>query len=151
MAMDVWETIKKDHRTVEDLFKKMKETSARAVKSREQLFEKIRTEFEVHAQAEEKAVYPALKKLEGTKDRVGEAVSEHNEARKLIRAMARMDKASEEWLEKCEELEQNIQHHVEEEENEIIPAAQEEMDEEKADELLEKFKSVKQQAMKAAE
>jgi hemerythrin-like domain-containing protein len=137
---DVVDRIEHDHREVEQLFAAFKQTKAKA-KAVE-----ICDELDKHTRAEEKAVYPVLAdELSDEKSKVKEAENEHKEARQLI-GQVRNTRNEDHLTELMAQLEQAVQHHVQEEENEILPKARRELPAQELDDLGAKFEEAKQRA-----
>jgi iron-sulfur cluster repair protein YtfE (RIC family) len=61
VAMDALSLLKEDHDKVKKMLKDLDSTTERGVKTREQLFNKIKQELEIHEAIEEEIFYPALK------------------------------------------------------------------------------------------
>lgn len=74
--MDAIALTKKDHRTVEDLFKRYQKLGPRALKSKQRLVERLTKELSIHAAIEEQLLYPALHRA-SSDGMVEEALSEH--------------------------------------------------------------------------
>ena len=84
--MNAIELLKKDHKTVKSLLAKLMDTTERAIKTRSELLEKIRTEVSIHTTLEEELFYPAFNKA-GAKDEakmVAEAKEEHRAVEELV-------------------------------------------------------------------
>ena len=114
---NVIDLIKHDHREVEDLFAKFSSTQDASVA------EQICEELDRHAAAEEQAVYPVFgKEVPGAKSLVEEGAEEHAEACQLI-GRIRQTKDPDHLNDLVAELEKAIQHHVSEEESELLPKA----------------------------
>src|SRR5919198_2484575 len=120
--MDIYSLIKKDHQEVASLFRRLKAAEGFSETS-EQLFAQLREELELHAHAEERVWYPALREAEGAQELVAEALDEHELVRDLLDelAVSRMD--DEAWNEKLEVLEEHVEDHIEEEEGDIFDVA----------------------------
>lgn len=102
-----------DHREVEDLFEKFEKAKGAAAKQK--IVKNICTELKVHAQIEEEIFYPALRgKVE--EDMLDEATVEHDGAKLLINDLesAAPDEAF--YDAKVMVLQEQIEHHVKEEE-----------------------------------
>ena len=117
--MNALELLKQDHRKVSELFDKVEATESE--KEHERLFEQIRTELETHTHIEETVLYPAFQKHEELKDIVLEAYEEHKQVKTLIREIGRLSDGSERFDAKLKVMGENVEHHVEEEENEMFP------------------------------
>jgi hemerythrin superfamily protein len=115
--------IRQDHRKVEGLFKKFEQTKGAQAKRR--LAENAMAELEVHAALEEEIFYPAVKKEVDDGSMVQEAIEEHQTVKQLISELKGMDETDEEFESQFSQLVENVQHHVEEEENEMLPKAEE--------------------------
>ena len=115
--------IRQDHKKVEGLFKKFEQTKGAQAKRR--LAENAMAELEVHAALEEEIFYPAVKKEVDDGSMVQEAIEEHQTVKQLISELKGMDEADEEFESQFSQLVENVQHHVEEEENEMLPKAEE--------------------------
>ena len=65
--MDALKLLKKDHDEVKKMLKDLEATTDRAVKTRQDLFGRLRFSLTVHEQMEETVLYPALKEHEETR------------------------------------------------------------------------------------
>ena len=144
--MAIWQTIKDDHDTVEALFEQI--DACEEAEERTQLIAQLKTELEAHSEGEEKAVYPELKKIDELKDMVAHSLEEHDKVAKLLQRIVKADE--EEQAKLLAELEEAVQDHVEEEEDEIIPIAEKEIDEEKAKDMLSRFEAAKKAMARTA-
>jgi DNA phosphorothioation-dependent restriction protein DptG len=133
--MNVFDLLKADHKLVADILEKLEKTTERAVKTRQELFEKLNQELGAHAYAEEKVLYPAVKEIDGARDLGFEAVEEHHVVKILLEELAAMPPDSEVWTAKLAVLKENVSHHVKEEEQELFPKARKAMSREEAEEL----------------
>lgn len=117
---NIFVLLKKDHRTVEDLFKKIEKTSEKAPSKKLSLYSKLKEEITRHSHGEESAIYPLLKEDSKTEDIGWESVEEHSVVKYLL---SRIDAASPEtpdWKALVTVLKEVIEHHVEEEESEMF-------------------------------
>lgn len=89
-------------------------------------------ESEVHTQLEEQIFYPAMQEDAGKKDRklVAESIAEHEVVKGLIQELKKLDPEDEQFDAKFKVLTENVEHHIEEEEDEMFPDAEEELGEE---------------------
>ena len=115
--------IRQDHKKVEGLFKKFEQTKGAQAKRR--LAENAMAELEVHAALEEEIFYPAVKREVDDGAMVQEALEEHQTVKQLISELKGMEEADDEFESQFSELVENVQHHVEEEENEMLPKVEE--------------------------
>ena len=108
--------LKADHREVEDLFAKYEKASGDGRKQK--LAEQICMELSVHAKIEEEIFYPACEgKVE--EDLLKEAYVEHDAAKLLIAQIEAGGPSDEFYDAKMTVLQEEIEHHVEEEEKRV--------------------------------
>ena len=116
--------IRQDHKKVEGLFNKFEQTQGADAKRR--LAENAMAELEVHAALEEEIFYPAVEReIENGASMISEAREEHQTVKQLIAELKGMEETDEEFESQFSELVENVQHHVEEEENEMLPKVEE--------------------------
>ena len=121
--MDALELLKQDHQNVKELFQQADGTQDS--NERKQLFNQIEAELEIHAHIEETVFYPALEEREELKDMVAEAREEHQEVKALLEEMEDLPSDNDEFDSKLQELQETVEHHVEEEEGEMFPKVRE--------------------------
>ena len=137
---DVVELIERDHREVEQLFADFKASRDTSVAN------KICDELTKHTYGEEQAVYPVVAdKLDGGAQLAREGENEHKEARQLI-GRVRNTTDADHLAELMSELEQAIQHHVSEEENEMLPKARRAISADELDDMGRSFEAAKDAA-----
>lgn len=145
--MDAFNLLKTDHRKVEELFDQLESARGQA---KLRLFAQIKMELDLHTHLEEKFFYPALEEPRETHELALEAYEEHDVVKKLLREMSRGKNANEEWQAQAKVLRENVEHHVEEEENELFPKAQSVLSEEEVDELGELMAAEKNRKERSA-
>jgi len=116
-SQDAIALLKQDHRTVEDLFSNFEKASGEGRK--QQLAERICLELSVHAAIEEEIFYPACEgKVED--DLLKESYVEHDAAKLLIAEISAGSGEGDEFFDaKVKVLQEEIEHHVEEEEKRL--------------------------------
>ena len=112
-----------DHRQFEALFKEGADTTERAVKGRTEVLNKLTKGLTVHEAIEEKILYPALEPHAEAHDLVLESFQEHHVADILIKELHQLKKDDEKWGAKFKVLQENIEHHITEEERKMFPVA----------------------------
>ena len=119
-AIDLLES---QHREVEKLFAAFEKASKA---KRRDIFLQIADKMAVHATIEEKHFYPAANSEE-TEDILAESVEEHLSVKRLIADL--LEEEDDEVLEaKVTVIREQIEHHVEEEENELFPRVEDQLD-----------------------
>lgn len=119
---DAIAVLKADHRRVSDLFDKFEGLGDRAHKTRESTVEKIIEELSVHAGIEESVFYPALRArfaASGDGD-VLEALEEHHVVKLLLNELQAMSSTDERYTAKVTVLREVVDHHVDEEEDQLF-------------------------------
>ncbi len=148
--MDAIELLKQDHEKVSGIFEKLEPTTEQAVKTREELFAKLKNELDVHARIEEQIFYPAIKEAEETHDITLEAYEEHHVVKQLLAELEALPVTDESWGAKLKVLQENVEHHVEEEEGEMFKGARKVLSQEQIDELGARMEAAKKQEKTAA-
>ncbi|GAA6130940.1 hemerythrin domain-containing protein [Halopseudomonas sabulinigri] len=150
--MNAIDLLKKDHTTVKSLLAKLTDTTERAIKTRSELLEKIRTEVSIHTTLEEELFYPAFNKA-GAKDEakmVAEAKEEHRAVEELVLPdLFKTDPGSINFSGRMKVLKELLEHHIEEEEEEMFKDAAKLMSKDQLLELGKKMEE-KQRQLKAA-
>lgn len=147
--MNVFEVLKQDHQKAREIFGKIAETSNGATKTREDLFNKLKTELLAHAHAEEKHFYPMLKNKEAVGDLVKEGIHEHHDVERKLKSLEGKPTNNDEWLKSVEQLKEAVEHHVKEEEQEIFPKAQRILEARQVDDLGDRIKQAEAQEKKS--
>lgn len=147
--MSIINVFKKDHETVKHILQTLKDTTERAVKTRQENFEKLVKEFTIHGDFEEKFFYPLLKDKSATHDLVLEAYEEHHEAKLILEEIKRLAPDDERWIAKLTVVKENIEHHIKEEENSLFPKAKNLIAEPELVQLENEYKLFKQKAKNA--
>lgn len=112
-SQDAIALLKADHREVEELFEKFEKASG--ADRKQKLAQQICLELSVHAQIEEEIFYPACEgKVE--EDLLKESYVEHDGAKVLIAEIIKGEPSDEFYDAKVKVLQEEIEHHVEEEE-----------------------------------
>jgi len=148
--MNAIELLKNDHDKVESIFEKLEPTTERAVKTREELFTQLKQELDVHAHIEEKIFYPAIKDAAATRAITLEGYEEHHVVKILLGELAAMPVDTEQWTAKLKVLKENVEHHVEEEEDEMFVSARKVLSKEEIEELGARMEAEKKNQLSKA-
>src|ERR1051325_1837880 len=138
--MDAFELLKADHKKVNELFDELEAATGNAKLS---VFNQIKTELELHTHIEEKIFYPALEKPEETHDLTLEAYEEHKAVKTLLTELSGARTANDEWQAKAKVLRENVEHHVDEEENELFDKADDALSDEEIEALGQRMEAEK--------
>jgi hemerythrin superfamily protein len=122
-GMDALKLLTRDHREVEQLFKRFEQAKDEDKKGA--LAARICRLLQVHAQIEEELFYPAARDRIEDEDLVEEALVEHQAAKDLIEKIQRAQAGGQSFDAQVKDLQEQVQHHVQEEERELFPEARE--------------------------
>jgi hemerythrin-like domain-containing protein len=147
--VDALKLLREDHEKVKRMLDRLESTTERGMKTREELFLKIKEELTVHEAIEEEIFYPALKEHAKAKEIVLEAYEEHNVVDMVMAELERTPFDDETWGAKATVMKENIEHHIEEEEGEMFKQARDLFDRETLEALGAEMESRKQQLMAA--
>jgi hemerythrin superfamily protein len=134
MASDAVTLIKNDHRLMEQLFAQLKTGDG----DRRALVAEVEARLSAHARAEEAAVYPIIATAAGEKDEVEHGTYEHLEAEHKLRKVRNLID-SPHFDQALEEFVAAVDHHVQEEESELLPALKKASDKKTLDRLGAEF------------
>ncbi len=118
-TMDAITLLTQDHKKVKELFRKFEELGKRGVKSKQKVAEQIRHELVVHTAIEEEIFYPAAQ--DHAEEMVAEAIEEHNVVDRLLLEIRDLSPEDEAFEAKMTVMMENVEHHADEEENELFP------------------------------
>lgn len=144
--MDATELLKRQHAEVKELFGQFK--GAQDEEDKRSLFEEIADRLAAHSEIEEKLFYPAVCVGE-LMEVLEEAVEEHLSIKRLIADLLELNATDETFDAKMKVLRQQVEHHVEEEEGELLPKVKRNFDARELDilgaEMEAMFNEVKSQ------
>ena len=120
-ANAVVEMLKEDHEKVKGLFEEFKETEGR---EKAEIAKTVIQDLEVHADLEERLIYPAIRQEIEADDMMNEAVEEHHLVHVLIAELKKLKPSDERFDAKFNVLGELVKHHIEEEEGEMFPQAE---------------------------
>ena len=131
-----------DHRVVDGYFQKIKENEDR---NHQQTYKKIQFELDAHAHIEETIFYPYL--LEhGDKELrkiVREGIEEHRQVKLFLAELDELSGDNERFKAKLKVLMEDVEHHVEEEEDEMFPMVEDQVPREVLEKLATQMEKEK--------
>ena len=145
--MEATALLTKDHAAVKALFKKYEAAADSAEQTKQSLFDNIQAELDVHAAIEEQIFYPAVQEGRSAevKDMVLEALEEHKVVKTLLEEIAALTPVDDEFDAKMKVLQENVEHHADEEETEMFPEARKQLSEEIRNELGARMETRKEE------
>lgn len=145
--MDALSLLTADHNRVRGLFTRFraaeeeKDTALMA-----ELAGKIVTELAVHTTIEEEIFYPAVKQAgEELKDSVDEGLEEHHVVETLMGEIEELTPDDDAWVAKMKVMVESVEHHAEEEEQELFPETRKRFDAAALEELGARLEARKAQ------
>ena len=147
--MDPFKLLKEDHSKVKSLFREYEDAGDRAFRSKERIARLVFEELALHEQIEEEVFYPAVR---GGASKQGveivlEGYEEHHVVDLLIDELKGMSAEDENYDAKFKVLTENVEHHIEEEEDEMFHEARKALGR-TADDVGDRMLELKEQMMK---
>ena len=143
--MSALELLTGDHHRVRGLFTRFKSAKeSDDLGEMTTLAHKILTELEVHTTIEEEIFYPELHDLnDEVHESITEGYEEHKVVKNLMAEISAMEPNTEDWAAKVTVLIENVEHHAEEEEQELFPKVRSNTSAEQRDSLAERMEARK--------
>lgn len=138
--------LKEQHAEVSVL---MKQVKTGGESTRRQLFPKIRQALLAHARAEQQTYYAAIERYEETRAQAADGLREHTQMDDLVQRLDMLPMAGEEWGRTFDDLVRLVEHHVEEEENEMFPMSKKVLSDAQLQEIERRFTAMHEREMKA--
>jgi hemerythrin superfamily protein len=148
--MDVLKLLKDDHDEVKSVFKKIEQAQDAEAN---RLWERLRSMLTVHEELEETLFYPRLKQEKTTEDLILESYQEHHVMDVLIGEISQFEPSDEQWHPKVKVLQENTEHHIEEEEGSLFPKVRKIWDTARREEIgrdMAQMKNERRKEQKAA-
>ena len=142
--MSIYDLIRSDHSKLNGLFDQLEQTSTHDEKKREKLFNELAEELTLHMRAEEDVLYFRLRDADVTQDLIGESCQEHHVVDVLLEELEDLPFTDEKWGPKLTLLRKNMEHHIQEEEDELFSKAGKTMSDEEALLLAQELERAKE-------
>jgi hemerythrin-like domain-containing protein len=145
---DVVELILADHREFERLLRELRNREV----DRAAVLSDLADLLVAHAEAEEREVYPSLKrKAPEEAEEIEHGAEEHAEGHEALLALQRTDASDDEAFEEAlEELSEALTHHLDEEERDVLNAARENVPDDQRASLGEAFLRVRNELLEGS-
>lgn len=154
--MNAIDLLKADHERVKAILTQLSESTERGVKKRTDLLAKLEMEITIHTRLEEEILYPAFKEAGGKEQDIMyyEAKEEHRTVDSLVLPdLKATDPGSLEFSGRVKVVKELLEHHIEEEEEEMFPQAKKLLGNAALEELgaqMEKMKAQHKKDMSAS-
>lgn len=140
--MTILDELKADHRELKAQIRAI--LKAEASKERAALFSRFQSLLTAHSRAEEKVLYRRLEKSEDGKDEALEGTVEHEVADRLVADLSKSRTLeADKWTARCTVLKELLEHHTDEEEDEMFKTARKQFDQATLDKMGEEFRKEK--------
>ncbi len=136
--MTIFEALRKDHDLQRELLKQLVSTSGDTT-LRRNIFEKLKQELKLHADAEERYFYKPLIDSDLTQDHSRHGIAEHHQIDKTIEELEEMEFDSTGWLTVAKRLQEQVLHHLQDEEHKIFQLAGKALTEKSKSDLAEGY------------
>src|SRR6187551_1840744 len=145
--MDALRLLTDDHDKMRKLLDELETTTERGVRTREELFSRIKGELTIHEVIEEEIFYPALKEHPKAKDIVLEAYEEHHVVDQVMAEIDGLPFDDETWGAKLSVMKENVEHHIEEEEDQMWKQARQVFDDSELEQLGARMEARKEELL----
>jgi len=142
MASDAVTLITNDHRRMEQLFDRLRSGHG----DRQQLLDECAARLTAHSHAEEQMVYPEL----ATAGPALHGADEHHSAERMLHDLQRVSPEGPDFDDLLEDFAAAVEHHIEEEETELLPALRDAVTAERLIEIGAGFEAVRIQELAVA-
>ena len=144
--------LKEQHDEVRSLFRQYESSGENAHASRKRLIDEASRQLEIHSELEERIFYPACRELEDEEARkmVGESLEEHLIVKRLIKELRGLAGSDERFEAKASVLKESVEHHADEEEDDLFPPAEKELGDERLEELGAEMERMKMRLTKSS-
>lgn len=141
---DLISVIIADHRAVEQVFIEL-ETGHATPEQRRDLADHVIAELVRHSVAEEQYMYPMAREVLEDGDSIADhEIEEHAEAEQMMKDLEEVNAASAEFDQLMSKLISDIRHHVEDEEQDLLPKLQSACSDEQLQDLGQKVLQAKE-------
>lgn len=148
MAQSVIEILKQEHEMV---LSQLSELSSKGTSSREQKYNSMKENLIPHMIGEEKALYPRLEEDSDMRDMALESIEEHSAVKTLLSQLDSASSSEEDvWVAKLKVIQENVEHHISEEEEKIFPQMQQKMSSDELSSIGSSYEQAKKSAMPMA-
>jgi hemerythrin superfamily protein len=123
--MDATELLRRDHETMDRLFRQLAESRPTDLAARRVLFRMLKSELEAHSRIEEEVFYPAVMRLRSApaRESVRNALEEHQAIDGLLAEIDQMETDDPQFAARLLALRQAVERHVVTEEGALFSEA----------------------------
>ena len=122
LIMTIFEALRQEHEIQRNLIDKLIKTEGKT-EERKKIFEALKHELKIHEDAEEHHFYIPLMEKDQTQEKARHSVAEHHEMDELVEQLEDTEMNASNWLKIAKDLEHQLIHHLDEEEQEVFQMA----------------------------
>lgn len=141
--MNLFDQLVRDHQKLRDLVTSVRHARAATPREISRSFGQLSQELRVHHEAEQKVLFIHLAKLESLGSEALHAVEEHGEHKQLLEMMDDMPSFGTDWWDAFDSLAHDVLHHLDEEERDIFPLAERNLQQATIEELARTYAATK--------
>lgn len=146
----IFEDLKADHNRQRALLKRVGDNPG-SDEPRRDAFETLRLDLQAHAAAEEESLYATMLADPELREDARHSVSEHKEVDDFLGELTELEFGSWDWDQKFAEMRHRYEHHIDEEEEDMFPAAAERLSDAVEDRLARVFEERKPAELERAQ
>ncbi|WP_159843792.1 hemerythrin domain-containing protein [Nocardia sp. CY41] len=147
MTTDAIVLLRDDHKAIRKLFRQFEKAGDDAVDTKGDVVKKIIEALTVHTYLENECMYPEVRKLvPDLEEDILESYEEHHVADVLVTELATMKPDDEHFTAKTTVLIENVDHHIDEEENEWFPKVREQLGRKQLQEIGARMQELRKKA-----
>lgn len=147
MQKNFFKLLIEEHEQVKEILEQLEETDESDIETREQLFKKLKSGLIPHMKAEEAAYYPVLIDEDQSRKQALEAAEEHHAAELILYELEKLSKKNERWGAKLSVFKEILEHHIQEEQEELFDVTREVLDDEAINGVMKNFKKEKENTL----
>jgi iron-sulfur cluster repair protein YtfE (RIC family) len=129
----IYDILSKEHAEVAELIQKATQDNTKNT------FNQIKAKLQPHLLGEEDLLYPQLEENEELIDLVNHAYDEHEEIKTILKELDNSSEGDRSWIAMVHALDKAVNHHVDEEEKKVFPAAQKVLSDDQAREIAKQY------------
>ncbi|MEU5763098.1 hemerythrin domain-containing protein [Nocardia sp. NPDC047648] len=147
MTTDAIVLLRDDHKALRKLFREFEKAGEDATQTKGKVVKKIIEALTVHTYLENECMYPEVRKLvPELEDDILESYEEHHVADVLVTELSTMKPDDEHFTAKTTVLIENVDHHIDEEENEWFPKVRESLGRKQLQEIGARMEELRKKA-----
>ncbi|MEU1995673.1 hemerythrin domain-containing protein [Nocardia gamkensis] len=147
MTTDAIVLLRDDHKAIRKLFREFEKAGEDATQTKGKVVKKIIEALTVHTYLENECMYPEVRKLvPELEDDILESYEEHHVADVLVTELSTMKPDDEHFTAKTTVLIENVDHHIDEEENEWFPKVRESLGRKQLQEIGARMQELRKKA-----